>query len=158
MDESQKREHLQLQLVGGGKLRPKGEAWSNVRDFVLDVVVTVPAKIWTAWIAEGDLPGDPWSGYESHFWVSQLPHVDIGSRVYIVALGRLRGYAPPVAMEMKCRLNPNRSCLIRRGGAVAITIPETIRGFRGFRYRWWDRATEIPFPDWKDVRFGSTAK
>lgn len=39
--------------------------------------------------------------------------------------------------------------LIRRGGAVAVTIPQQIPGFRGFRYCWWDRALEVPFPEWR---------
>jgi hypothetical protein len=30
-----------------------------------------------------------------------------------------------------------------------MTIPEYIRGFRGWRQRWWERESEIPFPDWQ---------
>ena len=37
---------------------------------------------------------------------------------------------------------------VRAGGAEAVTIPETIRGFQGYRYRWWRRYSEVPFPDW----------
>ena len=70
-----------------------------------DVVVTVPKGLWQEWIEEGDLPGDPPSGYQSHFWVSELP--------------------------------------------TALTVGEPIRGFQGWRYRWWDRADERPFPDWQ---------
>jgi len=33
-------------------------------------------------------------------------------------------------------------------GPEAVRIEEPIRGFRGFRYRWWDREVEKPFPDW----------
>jgi len=36
----------------------------------------------------------------------------------------------------------------RKGGAVAVTIPEQVRGFRGFRPRWWYREQERPFPGW----------
>lgn len=114
-----------------------------------DVVVTVPKQLWENWIDEGDLPGETWDGYESHFWISTIPNIAIGERVYVVAHGKLRGYAPLTGIESKCRLNPHRACLIRRGDAVAITIQESIIGFRGWRYRWWDCKDEIPFPNWK---------
>lgn len=39
--------------------------------------------------------------------------------------------------------------IVRKGGAVACTIDEPIPGFRGLRKRWWDRAIERPFPEWK---------
>jgi hypothetical protein len=42
-----------------------------------DVVVTVPMKLWDEWIAEGDLPGDRWSGMVSHFWISDRAMPDI---------------------------------------------------------------------------------
>jgi hypothetical protein len=32
--------------------------------------------------------------------------------------------------------------------AEAVTIEEYIRGFRGWRYRWWDYSAERPFPEW----------
>lgn len=114
-----------------------------------DVVVTVPKAQWTDWLAEGDLPGTPWRGYESHFWVSNLPlNVSWGSRVYVVAHGRLRGYAYLETVEDPCRLDPTKKCLLRRGDAEAMTIPVPVRGFQGWRYRWWDRADEVPFPNW----------
>lgn len=116
-----------------------------------DVVVTVPMGLWVEWIAEGDLPGEDQSDYQYHFWLSGFvrPEVRPGDRVYIVAHGKLRGYAPLVRYEDRCGLWPERSCLLRRGGAVAVTIAEPIRGFQGFRYRWWERADEMPFPEWK---------
>lgn len=123
----------------------------------MDVVVTVPKSMWRDWIAEGDLPGEP-AEYESHFWIplrkafivpeDVLRHV-LPKRLYIVAHGRLRGYAPVIRWERRCILDPSRSCFVREGGAVAVTIPEPIRGFQGFRYRWWPDAAEIPFPDWQ---------
>lgn len=113
-----------------------------------DIVVTVPKGQWQAWLGEGDLPGAE-AEYESHFWLPMLPpDIQPDDRVYIVAHGKLRGYAPLVRTELRCRLNPSRSCLVREGGAVAVTIPGPIHGFRGWRYRFWDRAVEIPFPDW----------
>lgn len=115
-----------------------------------DVVVTVPKGQWADWIAEGELPGDPPSDVASHFWVSSIPTMtEYGARVYVVAHGRLRGYAPLMAIEHPCVLRPDRACLLRLGGAVAVTIPEPIKGFQGWRYRWWDRSDEVPFPEWR---------
>lgn len=140
-----------------------------------DVVVTVPKDRWLDWIAEGETPDDPTvecelcgrrltlAEYEAHrigegidwegprpewaFYLASLPNVRPGDRVYIVAHGRLRGYAPLV------RVDTNgvgaAGALIRHGGAVAVTIAEPIRGFQGWRYRWWEYADEVPFPDWR---------
>ncbi|MGE3267109.1 MAG: hypothetical protein AB7P40_00065 [Chloroflexota bacterium] len=114
-----------------------------------DLVVTVPKGMWASWIQEGDLPGQE-AEYESHFWV-HYPEgiIQPGERVYVVAHGRLRGYAPLVRTERICTLSPRHSCLVREGGAVAVTIAEPIQGFRGVRRRWWDLADEIPFPAWQ---------
>jgi len=46
------------------------------------------------------------------------------------------------------RLVTGRWAIGRKGGAVAVTIPDQIRGFRGFRPPWWDREQERPFPGW----------
>jgi hypothetical protein len=118
-----------------------------------DVVVTVPKSFHfagktglAAWIAEGDLPGEEWSGNESHFYLGGAkPDIQPGDRVYVVCEGKLRGYAPLL------RIDEFNNCygLVRRDGAVAVTIDEPIRGFQGFRYRWWDREDEKPFPDWQ---------
>lgn len=119
-----------------------------------DVVVTVPKSFsyaglrgLAAWIAEGDLPGQKWSGSDSHFYLGGNPPTDIltGDRVYVVCEGKLRGYAPLV------RIDEFKNCygLVRRSNAVAVTIDEYIRGFQGVRYRWWERKDERPFPDWQ---------
>lgn len=114
-----------------------------------DIVVTVPMKLWEEWIGEGDLPGEPPTGNRSHFWIGgQMPTISPGQRVYVVAYGRLRGYAPLVEVEARCSLDPGRACLLRDGNAQAVTIAQPIKGFRGWRYRWWDRREEKPFPDW----------
>ena len=108
-----------------------------------DLCVTVPKAKWAEWIAEGDLPGDAPTGTEYVFWLAgPLPLIEPGERVYVVAHGRLRGYAPLV------RAVPG-SGLVRGGGAVACTIAGPIRGFRGWRYRFWQREDELPFPDWR---------
>lgn len=126
------------------------------KEAIKDVVVTVPRDKWTDWLAEGDMPGGP-AEYESHFWIpaDRLPETAPGARVYIVAHGRVRGYAPLVRIERRCRLWPERACLMREGGAVAVTILETVKGFQGWRYRWWDRTAEAPFPDWQTAGVGS---
>lgn len=111
-----------------------------------DVAVTVPKDLWGLWLEEGDLPGDHPTGEEWHFYTGGgKPDIVAGCRVYVVAHGRLRGYSP-----LK-RLSPAGVGIgfIRGASAVAVTIPEPIRGFRGWRYRWWDREDEVGFPDWK---------
>lgn len=116
-----------------------------------DVVVTVPKGMWEEWIDEGDLPGSPPGDFESHFWLfpNTMPAILSGDRVYIVAHGKLRGYAPLRRIENHCQLRHNRACLVRNGDAVALTIDEPIRGFQGWRYRWWEREAERPFPEWQ---------
>lgn len=115
-----------------------------------DCVVTVPARLWRGWIGEGDLPGQV-AEYESHFWLPSIPRMNPGDRVYVAAHGAIRGYAPLVRTEARCVLAPSRACLVRAGGAVAVTVPGLeVVGFRGYRYRWWEREAEVPFPRWKD--------
>jgi hypothetical protein len=117
----------------------------------MDIVVTVPKGIWTEWVEEGDAAGDPPSGEEWGYWTSGgRPKIEVGERVYIVAHDRLRGHAPLTKLVVEGR----RVGFGRRGGAVAVTIPEPIRGFRGWRYRWWDRATEAPFQAWRTEGVG----
>lgn len=121
-----------------------------------DVVVTVPKKLWSEWIAEGDLPDDEPSGTTYGFWLWGFPPaIDPGERVYVVAHGKLRGYSELVDILPQ----GGKFALIREGGAVACTISEPIQGFRGWKYRWWERADEVPFPDWRqvtDARSGQT--
>lgn len=116
-----------------------------------DVVVTVPKAVWSEWIAEGDAAGEPPSG-NGYFFTIPHPAPDIrpGERVYVVAHGRLRGYAPLVRLDRAF----GSLALIREGGAVAVTIDQPIRGFRGWRYRWWNRSDEVPFPDWRTAGVG----
>jgi hypothetical protein len=107
-----------------------------------DVVVTVPKWFWPEWIAEGDAAGEPESGERWVFYLHTLPSIQPGERVYIVAHGKLRGYSPLVRVA--------ETGLIRKGGAVAVTIDEPIKGFQGFRYRWWKQEDEKPFPNWRE--------
>ena len=120
-----------------------------------DVVVTVPKTFrfggkvgLDAWVAEGDLPGEEWSGNDSHFYLAgRAPHIEPGERVYVICEGKLRGYAPLVRIEW---LGSRSYALVRQGGAVAVTIDREIRGFQGFRYRDWDRSEERLFPNWRE--------
>ncbi len=111
-----------------------------------DVVVTVPK--WFGldrWFAEGDPAGEPWSGQEWGFFLGGgVPDIKPGERVYVVFNAKLRGYAPLIRVERTIR----GCALVRGGGAVAVTIDRRILGFRGFRYRDWDRSEERPFPGW----------
>ena len=121
-----------------------------------DVVVTIPRSFGLLdWIDEGDVAGEPWSGEEWDFYLAGMrPAINPGERVYVVYNGALRGYAPLIRLETKSyfvrRRGPAAFSLVRGGGAVAVTIPEFIRGFRGWRYRWWDRCIEVSFPDWQN--------
>ncbi len=128
-----------------------------------DFVVTVPMnftydgapglKGLDAWVAEGDAAGEPESGEEWWFTTyGPLVTYQPGSRLYIVCEDRLRGYAPITKIMFDYNgLKRGRApiAFVRRGGAVAVTIDERIKGFRGYRRRWWDREDEVPFPDWK---------
>ena len=113
----------------------------------MDVVVTVPKSFGLKdWIEEGDLPGQQWSGEEWHFYLrGALPQIKPGERVYVVYNEKLRGYAPLVRIE---KYDKGRYALVRHNDAQAVTIPTPIVGFRGFRYRFWERTTERPFPEW----------
>lgn len=111
-----------------------------------DLVVTVPKDIWADWIDEGDAAGDPDSGEEWGFYLGgSKPSISAGERLYVVAWGLLRGYAPVTRV-----VDTGRGwCICRRGAAVAVTIDEAIQGFRGWRPVWWQREQERPFPQWR---------
>lgn len=128
----------------------------------MDVVVTVPKGKWEEWLTEGDLadgteaPAD-WEGLSEYGYTfgagAHVPDIQIGERLYVVAHGKLRGYAPLREIDTE---NPERFggqpggfALVRRGGAVAVTVGLDIRGFQGWRYRWWNTAAEVPFPEWR---------
>lgn len=117
----------------------------------MDVVVTLPKSFGLKrWIEEGDPAGTRWSGQEWGWFMGGRPPTKIqpGERVYVVYNGRLIGYSPLLYVV------PTISggfALVRGGGAVAVTIGWRIRGFQGYRYRWWDRSEERPFPNWKEL-------
>lgn len=116
-----------------------------------DVVVTVPKNFTMdydglrpgleQWLGEGDAPGQTWTGQEWDFTAcGSRPNIATGERVYVVCNGRLVGYAPLIRLG----INGRYISFIRGGGAVAVTIPQPIVGFRGWRYRWWERSVETP--------------
>ena len=113
-----------------------------------DLVGTCPKDFWEEWIAEGDAAGDPLTGEEWGWYTrhSLAASIRPGDRFYVVAHGKLRGWAPVT------RLNDDGAggyVICRRGDAVACTIAVPIPGFRGLRLRWWKRDEEQPFPDWR---------
>lgn len=116
-----------------------------------DLVGTCPKDFWAEWIAEGDAAGLPESG-EEWGWYTQsglIKRIEPGDRFYIVAHGLLRGYAPVTRVHLSPSPDSKGGVICRRGGGVAVSIDETIPGFRGLRVRWWDRTSEFPFPDWQ---------
>lgn len=121
------------------------------------VMVTVAKTEWVRWLAEGDLPGEDTTGeWGMRFGSgrgrepSPPKHLKPGDRVYIVAFGFVRGYAPLVRIEQTV----HGFSLVRGGGAVACTLrgsdgkPQPISGFQGVRYRFWRDEDEGPFDDW----------
>ena len=114
-----------------------------------DLVGTCPKDFWQEWIAEGDAAGDPetgeeWGWYTGHHLAEKiLP----GDRFYVVAHGKLRGWATVTRIG---RDAGNGWIIYRKGNAVACTISQGIPGFRGLRFRWWDRNNEQPFENWKE--------
>lgn len=121
-----------------------------------DLIVTVPKGIYLDWIAEGDAAGEPSTGEEWGWYMGgPRPPMVPGDRLYVCAWGRLRGYAPIVRVVQTER----GWCICRRGDAVAVTITETIPGFRGWRRPWWSASDERPFPAWRteDVDIGKAA-
>lgn len=132
----------------------------------MDVVVTLPKKFGLKkWTAEGDPAGTDWSKTEWGWFMGGNPpkKLEPGDRVYVVYSGHLIGYSPllrieddPHGFDADPKLDDvvyrdSGFALVRGGGAVAVTIDQHIKGFQGYRYRWWERSEERPFPDWKDL-------
>jgi hypothetical protein len=115
-----------------------------------DLVGTCPKDFWLEWIAEGDAAGMVETG-EEYTWRTRDPRARLigpGDRFYIVAWGRLRGYAP-VTRVAGLDDGYGAFAICRKGGAVAVTLARPIPGFRGLRERWWRREDELPFADWR---------
>jgi hypothetical protein len=111
-----------------------------------DVVVAVAKPLWRGWLGEGSAAGEPPSSASEFHWTigNRRPRISPGGRVYIVAFGRVRGYSRLLRVDTGETLS-----LVRGPQATAVTIDEDIPGFRGWRYRWWPRSAERPFPDWQ---------
>lgn len=121
----------------------------------MDLVGTCPKSFWKKWIAEGDAAGDPDTGEEYAWWTRSriVLKLQPGDRFYVVANGKLRGWAPVVRIIQNPDSGGIYECefgICRKGAAVAVTIPEEIPGFRGLRKRWWEREQEVPFPNWRE--------
>ena len=119
-----------------------------------DLVVTVPKRQWGEWLEEGDCAGTPSTYQEYDFAVGiRKPPIQRGERLYVVAYGKLRGYAPVTGISYNLLTRPGiptRYYIRRSDRAVACTITEEIRGFRGWRKVWWSREQEMEFPGWQD--------
>jgi hypothetical protein len=119
----------------------------------MDLVGTCPKDFFKEWIAEGDAAGDPDTGQEYNWGTGSLlaRRIQPGDRFYIVARGKLRGWATVKFVEA---IEGERRAwnIVRGGGAVACTIPQEIHGFQGLRVRWWKREDEIPFPNWREFQ------
>lgn len=118
----------------------------------MDLVGTCPRRFWTTWLDEGSCAGDADSGVEYAWWTKSKAVLKLqrGDRLYVVAAGKLRGWAPVVRIiQQEDSQGRPIFGVCRKGGAVACTIEQDIPGFRGLRKRFWERSQEIPFPDWK---------
>lgn len=114
----------------------------------MDLVGVCPKNFFADWIAEGDAAGDPPTGQEWGWYTrSRLaPSIQPGDRFYVVAHGKLRGYAPVTRVLEQ----PEGGWIIcRKADAVAVTLDTPLPGFRGLRRRWWERDREKCFPDWR---------
>ena len=117
----------------------------------MDLVGTCPKDFWGEWLAEGDCAGDEYSSWGYH-WVTRSRlalKIKPGDRFYIVAHGKLRGYATAGVTLSNPDATGHTFAIVRGGGAVACTIDEPIKGFRGLRKRWWKREDEKPFENWR---------
>jgi len=109
---------------------------------MVDLVGTCPRDFWEEWIAEGDAVGESETGQEWSWFTRHrlIRAIEVGDRFYVVARGKLRGWAPVT------RITSEAIC--RRGEAVACTLAYPVPGFRGLKRRWWDRSDELPFANW----------
>jgi hypothetical protein len=111
-----------------------------------DVVVCVPRAKWRDWVGEGSLAGQSATElFGFYVRTGERPPVEPGDRVYVVAWDRLRGYAPLVEL----REEKDGYTFVRAGGAVACTLPVEVKGFPGWKLRWWQRTEEVPFLGWQ---------
>ena len=119
-----------------------------------DLVGTCPKDFFIKWIAEGDAAGDSETGEEYGWYTadSMVLAIKPRDRFYVVAWGRLRGWAPVTRIADAGRGN---YVICRRGNAVACTVDFKIPGFRGLKKRWWPREDERPFPDWRTAGVGN---
>lgn len=115
----------------------------------MDLVGTCAKAAWKYWISEGDCAGTADTGIEYRWFTNCAigARINVGDRFYVVAHGRLRGYAP--VTQVIIYSNGRTRMICRRGGGVACTIEEKIPGFRGLRKRWWSRNGERAFTHWK---------
>jgi len=119
----------------------------------MDIVVTLSKSFGLQrWIEEGDPAGTEWGGQKWGWHIGKKAPTKInpGERVYVVYDKHLIGYSPLLYIEKSSGMMPGY-VMVRGGNAVAVTIDAQIKSFRGFRYRWWQREIERPFPEWRKL-------
>lgn len=106
-----------------------------------DIVVTVPRAGWPRFLEE------PCTAFAQRTWLfyPDRPPLNPGDWLHVVSHGRLR-----------CAIVIDRALMPQRGGFLAcglfrpaITIGETIDGFRGWKRVWWSPRELEEFPEWR---------
>ncbi len=122
-----------------------------------DLVGTCPKDFWLEWIAEGDAAGAPSSGEEWGWYTHHglAREIRPGERFYVVAHGRLRGWA--AVTRVKYSTDGRPVCICRQGGAVAITIDEPVTGISRAAPALVAARHRAPVPDWKTAGIGKIA-
>lgn len=118
---------------------------------MVDLVGTCPKDFWEEWLEEGDCAGTPHSGQE-YDWGTRhrlAGAASPGDRFYVVAHGKLRGWAPIIRVDRFQHEGNVGYSIVRGGRAIACTIETPIPGFRGLRQRWWPVTHERSFPEWR---------
>ena len=117
----------------------------------MDLVGTCPMRRWRKWLAYGGFTPESGKAYVWYTRSSLVTQMSPGDRFYVVAFGRLRGYAPVVKV---LTLNGGWFGVMwmrNPGNAVACTIDRSCIGFQGLARRWWPREDEKPFPEWRSL-------
>ena len=111
----------------------------------MDIVVTVPKREYKTDAAEDELLA---LGESGAFWaMNRRPLLSPGERVYFVKEGKIttsmkvdRIESGEAQCDLTGRTWPGK-CIIHMTD-LRTEEPIEVKGFRGFRYRWWKNHTE----------------